>query len=322
VETGKGDSSTAGAGTASAEHYNRWLHAFVVLVAFSTLLLIVAGALVTSNDAGLSVPDWPTSFGTFRMPRMVGGVMYEHGHRMIAATVGFLTVIMGVWVWVKDPRRWVKKIAGAAVLAVIAQGILGGITVLFYLPVAVSTGHATLAQTFFCILVALAITTRRDWRWDEVRIEEDPVRPSLRQLAAITTGAIFAQLILGSIYRHDGSGIAPHIVGAGVVCALVVWLAARVFSRFANEVRLTKPALLLLVLLAVQVFLGIAAYIMRLEFRDAPQPMTPLIYTSTAHVAVGAVVLATSLILTLQVFRRVTTSKASSEIGAHQKATA
>jgi cytochrome c oxidase assembly protein subunit 15 len=312
----------AGLGTGGRGHYNPWLHAYVIFVACATLLLIVAGALVTSNDAGLSVPDWPTSFGTFRMPRMVGGVLYEHGHRMIAATVGFLTVVMAVWVWIKDPRRWAKKLAAAAVLAVIAQGILGGITVLFYLPVAVSSGHATLAQTFFCILVALALTTRRDWSWDEEKIEEEAVTPSLRQLAVITTGAIFVQLILGSIYRHDGSGIVPHIVGAGVVGTLVVWIAARVFSRFVNELRVTKAALLLLVLLAFQVFLGIAAYILKLEFRDAPQPMPPLIYASTAHVAVGAMVLATSLILTLQVFRRVTTFKAPSELGAQQKATA
>ena len=127
-------------------HFNPWLHAYAVFVAFATLLPIIAGALVTSNDAGLSVPDWPTSFGSFRMPRMVGGVLYEHGHRMIAATVGLLTLILALWVWWKEPRRWARWLALAAVLAVVAQGVLGGITVLFYLPVAISAGHATLAQ--------------------------------------------------------------------------------------------------------------------------------------------------------------------------------
>ena len=289
----------------ASEHYNPWLHGYVIFVACATLFLIVAGALVTSNDAGLSVPDWPTSFGSFRMPRMVGGVLYEHGHRMIAATVGLLTVVLAVWMWLKEPRRWARRLALAAVLAVVAQGVLGGITVLFYLPVAISAGHATLAQTFFCIMVTLALTTQRDWRWTEEKTQKDPGTPSLRQLTAITTGAIFVQLILGSIYRHKGFGVTPHIVGATVVAILVIWLVTRVFSGFLRLRSLTRATIVLLSLLAVQIFLGVAAYILKIEFQDAPQPMPFLVQVSTAHVAVGALVLASSLVLTLQTFRRV-----------------
>jgi len=314
--------SPAGAQAVAGTHYNPWLHGYVVFVAIATFLLIIAGALVTSNDAGLSVPDWPTSFGTFRMPRMVGGVLYEHGHRMIAATVGLLTVIMALWMWLREPRRWAKRLAGAAVLTVIAQGVLGGITVLFYLPVAVSTGHATLAQTFFCIMATLAITTRRDWRWDEAKIQEQPVTPSLRLLAVFTTSAIYAQLILGAIYRHNGMGVLPHALGAIVTAGLALWLGVRLFSHFVREHALRRSAMALLGLLAMQIFLGISALILRMEYRDAPQPMPPLIYTSTAHVAVGALVLVSSVVLTLQVFRRVAASpKAAPEIGAQQKAT-
>jgi cytochrome c oxidase assembly protein subunit 15 len=289
---------------------------FVTCAAFS---LIIAGALVTSNDAGLSVPDWPTSFGTFRMPRMVGGVLYEHGHRMIAATVGLLTVILAAWMWRKEPRRWARWLALTAVLAVIAQGILGGITVLFYLPVAISTAHATLAQTFFCILIALVLTTGRDWRWGEPQVEEDVTVPSLRLLAWVTTVAIYAQLILGSLYRHQGLGVMPHILGAVGVAGLVIWLTARVFSHFLAVKSVTRPTAVLLGLVALQVFLGIAAYILRIEFRDAPQPMPPLVYVSTAHVGMGALVLATSVILTLQIYRRVAAPRklaAPQEIGA------
>src|SRR2546422_1366412 len=130
---------------------NRWLHRYAIFVAFATFLLIIAGALVTSNDAGLSVPDWPTSFGSCRMPRMVGGVKFEHGHRMIAAFVGLLTVFLAAWLWVSEPRRWVRRLGGLAVLTVIAQAALGGLTVLLYLPVPISVGHACLAQIFFCI---------------------------------------------------------------------------------------------------------------------------------------------------------------------------
>lgn len=317
-------SSAAAASGAAVSQYHPWLHGYTIFVACATFFLIIAGALVTSNDAGLSVPDWPTSFGSFGMPRMVGGVLYEHGHRMIAATVGLLTVILAVWTWLKERRRWARRLALAAVLAVIAQGILGGITVIFYLPVAVSTGHAALGQTFFCLVVALALTTKRDWSWDESKVVENDATPSLRHLAAATTGAIFLQLVLGAIYRHNGFGVTPHILGAAIVALLVIWLAVRVYSHFLKERSLTRATLALLLLLGVQIFLGIAAYMLRMEFRDAPQPMPPLVYVSTAHVALGALVLATSLILTIQVYRRVASpgeTTASQGIGAEQKAT-
>src|SRR5712692_467431 len=142
---------------------NRWLHRYAIFVAFATFMLIIAGALVTSNDAGLSVPDWPTSFGTFRMPRMVGGVKWEHGHRMMAGAVGLLTIILALWLWRCERRAWARKLGGIAVLAVLAQAVLGVITVLCFLPVAVSVGHATLAQLFFCITVSLALFTGPDW---------------------------------------------------------------------------------------------------------------------------------------------------------------
>jgi cytochrome c oxidase assembly protein subunit 15 len=307
-------------------HSNPWLHAYAVFVAFATLFPIIAGALVTSNDAGLSVPDWPTSFGTFRMPRMVGGVFYEHGHRMIAATVGLLTVILAVWMWRKEPRRWARWLALAAVLAVVAQGILGGITVLFYLPVAISAGHATLAQTFFCIMVTLALTTQRDWRWNEPsKLADETGMISSRQLALATTGAIYLQLILGAIFRHNGIGIVPHLAGAVLVAALATWLGTRIFAKFPTNRRLTRWMMALMGLLAFQIFLGISAYILKIQFRDASQPMPSFVQVTTAHVAVGALLLASSLILTLQIFRRVAvpgSSPTSQGIGAPQKAAA
>jgi len=318
--------TTASGPNAGSEHYNAGLHAYAVFLAVATLFLIVAGALVTSNDAGLSVPDWPTSFGTFRMPRMVGGVLYEHGHRMIAATVGLLTVILALWMWRKEPRRWARRLALGAVLAVVAQGILGGITVLFYLPVAISAGHATLAQTFFCIMVTLALTTRRDWRWNELGMLADETGMfSSRQIALATTGAIYLQLIFGAIFRHNGIGILPHLLGAVVVAVLVTWLGTRIFAKFPTNRHLTRWMMALMGLLAAQVFLGISAYILKIQFRDAPQPMPSFVEVTTAHVAVGALLLASSLILTLQIFRRVAVpgiSPASRGIGAQQKAAA
>ena len=281
---------------------NRWLARYAAFVAFATFLLIIAGALVTSNDAGLSVPDWPTSFGSFRMPRMVGGVKYEHGHRMIAGSVGLLTIILALWLWKADERKWVRRLGGLAVLTIVAQAVLGGITVLFYLPAPVSVAHACLAQLFFSITVSLALFTRYDWRWDQPRIE-DARTPSLRRLTAGTTAAIFLQLMLGAAFRHNGFGIIPHVIGAVVVTAGVFWISVRVLTGYPREPRLVRPALVLAALLVAQISLGIGSYAMRLAARNAPQPLPPVVAITTTHVAVGALVLAASLVVALQAFR-------------------
>jgi heme a synthase len=282
--------------------YNPWLHRYTILVALATFLLVIAGALVTSNDAGLSVPDWPTSFGTFRMPRMVGGIMYEHGHRMIAGTVGILTIILALWLWRSDSRRWVRRLGGLAVLAVVAQAVLGGITVLHFLPPPISVAHACLAQLFFCTIVSLAVFTHADWRWDETKIE-DPSHPPLRRIAVATTVVIFIQLMLGAAFRHHGFGVMPHVGFALLVAAMVLWLAVRVLSDFRDEPRLKRPALLLVGLLLAQLFLGGGAYIEVLQAQHEPQPLPPMVTITTAHVAVGALLLATSLVLTYRVYR-------------------
>lgn len=284
--------------------FNRWLHGYATFVAGATFLLIIAGALVTGNDAGLSVPDWPTSFGSFRMPRMVGGVKYEHGHRMIAGVVGMLTIVLALWIWRSEPRRWVRRLGGAAVLAIVAQALLGGITVLFYLPVIISVSHACLAQLFFCIAVSLALFTGRDWRWDDAEFE-DTSSPPLRRLSAATTVLIFIQLLLGAAFRHHGFGIIPHILFAGLVTIGVLWLLTRVLSEFRFQAQLRRAAFLLSGLLVLQVSLGVGSYLMLLSARNAPQPLPPVVAVTTTHVAVGALVLASSLVLTLKVYRYV-----------------
>ena len=160
--------------------YNRAHHRFAVFTAGATFCLLIAGALVTSNDAGLSVPDWPTSFGSlYKIPHMVGGVRFEHTHRMIAEFVGLLTIILAVWTWRIEKRQWMKALAVGALATVIAQGVLGGLTVLFYLPPAISSAHAALAQTFFCIAVAIAVFTGRRWVEEVPEVELDSRRPSL-----------------------------------------------------------------------------------------------------------------------------------------------
>ncbi|MCX6623288.1 MAG: COX15/CtaA family protein [Acidobacteria bacterium] len=155
-----------------------WLHWYCVLLAVATLFLVVAGASVTSNDAGLSVPDWPLSYGRL-MPPMEGGIFYEHGHRMVATTVGLLTIVLAVWLSLREQRRWMRRLGLAALAAVVAQGILGGVTVIFMLPKPVSITHACLAELFFSTTVALAVFTSRSWM-EGPRMVEDSGWPSMR----------------------------------------------------------------------------------------------------------------------------------------------
>ena len=292
---------------------NPWLARYASLVALATFLLIIAGALVTSNDAGLSVPDWPTSFGSFRMPRMVGGVKFEHGHRMIAGTVGILTIILALWLWRSDERRWVRRLGGLAVLTIIAQAVLGGITVLFFLPAPISVAHACLAQICFCLAVVLALATRYEWRADDA-CSEDAGSPTLHRLAVATTAAIFLQLALGAGFRHNGFGIIPHVVGAVVVTVGIVWMLIRVRSEYKDQRGLVRLSGALTALLGLQLLLGIGSYIEKLAERTAPQPLPPAVTVTTAHVAVGALVLAASLLLTLEVYRVLSAAGAAIQV--------
>lgn len=185
--------------------YHKGLHRFSLLVALCTFILLIAGGLVTSTGSGLAVPDWPLSYGQL-MPPMVGGIFYEHGHRMIATLVGFLTIILTVWLWKKEERRWLRMLGAAALISVIIQGILGGLTVKFLLPTPVSVTHATLAQTFFCLVSAIALFTSPWWMKDhEVQLQD---RRSLLFLTSCTVAVIYVQLILGAVMRHTQSGLA------------------------------------------------------------------------------------------------------------------
>src|ERR1700733_11150895 len=233
--------------------YNQGLYRFAIFTASVTLLLIVAGALVTSNDAGLSVPDWPTTFGSFyKMPHMVGGVKYEHGHRMVAEFVGLCTIILAVWTWRVERRRWLRMLALGALATVITQGILGGLTVLFFLPAPISSAHAALAQTFFCLTVAVAIFTGKKWVEEVPKVDFDVRRPSLITLTLLSIFVLYVQLILGAMFRHHGMSWWPHVVHAAVVAFVLTWTAIRALSQFSKIEAVRKPAILMLGLLITQ----------------------------------------------------------------------
>ena len=282
---------------------NLGLHRYSYVLAAFTLFLVVAGASVTSNDAGLSVPDWPLSYGKV-MPEMRGGIFYEHGHRMVATAVGFLTVILAVWLWFAEPRRWMRRLGLAALGAVVVQGVLGGLTVIYLLPKAVSVSHACLAQLFFSTTVAIAVFTSPSWKRGP-EIVEDAGTPSLRSLAVLATAAVFVQIALGAAYRHKALGLIPHVVGALVVTGVVLLVSLFALTQFPNHAALRRWSHVSLGIALAQVFLGIAAYMARITYADSPQPSAVMVLFTVLHVATGALTLAFSLTLAIQVFRNV-----------------
>lgn len=223
------------------------LHRFTVLVACATFVLIIAGALVTSNDAGLATSDWPLSNGQV-FPKMVGNLFWEHGHRMVATTVGLLTITLAVYLFLKEERRWVRRLGLFGLIAVVTQGLLGGLTV----------------------RLILGATLRHSATWDK------PLPVEL--VIAHAGGALAVVLTLGS---------------AGSI----------LLHRYQGEGFLTRPAAIALLLLVVQLTLGIAAYMTRLASPNDPQPLNPMISITVAHVACGALVFATTIVLTLRTFR-------------------
>jgi cytochrome c oxidase assembly protein subunit 15 len=245
-------------------------------VACATFFLIIAGALVTSHDAGLATPDWPLSNGQV-FPKMVGNLFWEHGHRLVATSVGLLTIGLVIYLFKSEKRRWVRRLGLLALGAVIAQGLLGGLTVKLMLPLAVSAAHATLAQLFFCTTVSLAVFTSKSWTTQLPGLEEKG-RPSVRHICVAAVVTIFLQLILGATLRHSATWDQPlptdlllaHLAGAVAVAVLLGGAATMVLRRYATERFLTRPATIALCLLATQLLLGLAAYVTRLASPNDP----------------------------------------------------
>ena len=286
-------------------HSNHWLHRFACLLGFATFILIVAGASVTSHRAGLSVPDWPTTYGSFMfsfpMSKWVGNILYEHGHRLIASIVGMLTVVLAVWVVCKEPRRWVRRLGIAALAVVIAQGILGGLTVVLMLPPPISIAHASLAEAFFCITVALAVVTSARWMHASPAIGMANAR-LIQRFALASTVAIYGQIILGAAIRHSESGVLAHIVGAVVVFGCVTASAVMILFTVKQK-EFLRHAVLLLGLVAAQIVLGMVTLLVRVP-KNVDGLLTPTqILVPTLHLALGALILATSLVITLKTYR-------------------
>lgn len=309
-------------------------------MAVLAFLLLVAGGLVTSNNAGLAVPDWPTSFGSLlKMPEMIGGVKFEHGHRMLAEFVGLLTIVVAVWTWRVDQRRWMRALTISAVAGVVFQGVLGGLTVLNFLPPAISTAHATVGQIMFCVLAAIAVFTSKSWLDEpEQRISYQDARPLVRH-SWMLLGFLILQLILGAAFRHvwtkwgpGGSNLwpthkivhaflYPHILNALFVAALILYLAMRTMSKHSAIVPLRVPAMWLLTLLVVQLMLGVAAYVTRVfQGINETQPTLGLVASTVSHLANGALMMAITVVYTIQLYRHREEASPALSLASHGKA--
>jgi cytochrome c oxidase assembly protein subunit 15 len=293
-----------------APRFDRRRHLFGVGTVAATLVLIFVGGLVTSTGSGLSVPDWPLSYGML-MPPMVGGIFYEHSHRMVASLVGLLTLILAVWTARVEPRAGVRRLAWAASAAVIVQGGLGGLTVIYLLPTPVSVAHACLAQTFFCIVIALTYSTSREWLAAPAPLLDVA---GVRGAALTAAVIVYLQLLIGAVMRHIGAGLAipdfplafgrlvppatslpvlvhfAHRVGALLVLVAV----ARLFlhARRAGDARFIRMASALLGLVLFQIALGAATVL-------TTKAVTP----ATLHVATGAAILGGCWLAALRSFR-------------------
>ena len=290
----------------NATNYSLWLHRLARLTAGATFLLIVIGGIVTSTDSGLAVPDWPTTFGynmfLYPLSEMVGGILYEHSHRLMGSLVGILTVSLFIFLLVKDSRKWLKWIGLAALIAVIVQGVLGGLRVT-QINLSFAIVHACLAQAFFALLCGIAWFTSRDW-WQDRRETLISSAQKLRRLSLITTGLIYMQLIFGAVLRHTGSRLDAHLLFAFLVALHIFLLARRILGTNDEAQRIAPSmALLLLGLLAIQLMLGTGAFFAKLTAFGETFAAALTVAITTAHVAVGALMLVSSFVLTLKIYK-------------------
>ena len=292
-----------------------WTAAFAWVAVAATLLLLAVGGLVTSHDAGLAVVDWPNTFGSsmflYPLSRMTGGIYYEHAHRLFGSLVGLTTVVLAIQVWRVERRRWVRRLALAAVPLVIVQGILGGLRVTgrFTLSsspddtapqVGLAVVHGVLAQLFLGVLVALAIGLT--WRWR--RSAPRPAQESDRTLGIAALALLLVQIALGALQRHLAWGVMVHLTLAAIVAPLVVVLGMRAWGRNPDDRWLGRHGLWLAAITGLQVLLGLGAFIATGAMSAGMRSQTWDVTLATAHQWTGAVMLALTVSVVMWAGRR------------------
>jgi cytochrome c oxidase assembly protein subunit 15 len=281
----------------------RWAHRLACVTAGATVGLIVAGGLVTNTGAALAVPDWPTTFGhnlfLFPWSGMVGGVLVEHGHRLLGAGIGMLTVALAVALGVGDARRWVRGLGALAVVLVFAQGLIGGLRVVLVQD-ALAVVHGCLAQLFFALLVGVAVVTGRGWR-------APPVVPAgarrLAPVGGLVVAVVYGQVVLGAFTTH-GSAVWWHVAGAIVTTGVSIGVALAVLRGAGEDPLLTWWARAMKVLLLAQLVLGLGAYAVRFTDLAVPGGQLAVVALPVLHRAAGALVFGSVVALALQLGRR------------------
>jgi heme a synthase len=272
----------------------RLAHRLAVLTAAATCVLIVFGGLVTNTGAALAVPDWPTTFGQnmflFPWSGMVGGVFYEHSHRMLGALVGLLTLALAATLWRRGGR--LRVLGVAAVAAVITQGVVGGLRVVLQTET-LAMVHGPLAQAFFALVVSLALVT-------SVRMARPvpPMDSATRGLTLAAAVLVYLQIVFGALLTHAGR-IDLHLAGAVAVFVLVPMVTARL-RRSGDEVAVPASRLLL-VLLGLQLLLGVGAYAARFSAMWIPGGQLTMLVLPVAHRLTGGLILAAAVVLAVRV---------------------
>jgi cytochrome c oxidase assembly protein subunit 15 len=290
--------------------YNPGVHRFAVFVVCWTVLLFVAGALVTSNNAALSVPDWPKSHGSWIPPleSLRAGALFEFSHRVIAGSLGVFMLILAVLLWKKDTRPALRWFGVIAVLGVVVQAVLGGQVVIqllhYWLPVI----HACFAQIVFGSVLAIALFTSKWWITEQPQLEES-AKPSIHSLAVLSAIVIYLQVILGAGFRHKEIPIWPHIAGAAVVLGSVIGMAVALRKRFKESRELSQARVMLHAVVGTQVLLGFGAWWSRASTVDAPQPLPVMVTLTVVHTIVGALLFALSVAVVLICYRLVPRSR-------------
>lgn len=275
---------------------NKAVHRFAQFTAGVAFLTICAGGMVTSTGSGMADPVWPVS-----RPNLIGGLLFEHGHRMIATILGLCTLVLSLWLIFREPRTWVRRLGLAAFVIVACQGLLGALTVMLKLPPAVSIVHAALAEIFFCVMMVLSIATSRAGA--DTKLPASDEHRSLFRSALATVIVIFLQILVGAMARHLGGGYIVHVMGALVATLFVVMTVSSVYGQANNPRAVSRPALIMVIALGIQWILGPLSWALTLGkvISDTPTALGIAI-PITLHVVTGAVILAASVVLAANLY--------------------
>ena len=286
--------------------YHPGIHKFAIFVVCWAVLLLTAGALVTSKDAALAVADWPTSFGTWFPPLrlLTGGALYEHSHRVIAFILGvFITILAGL-LWKKEERPWLRVLGFITLGGVIVQGVLGGLTVLKLLHYWLPVMHAGTAEIMFAILVSIAFFTSH-WWMENLPQYEDQGAPPIHSIVTLNAAVIFLQVLAGAGFRHQYISVKPHVIGSVVVLGMVIWTASVLRRRFSQVPEISRVRMMLHAIVGIQILLGLGSLWSRIATASDPQPMPVMVAFTVVHTVVGAILFATSIVVVLLCYRLV-----------------